>query len=58
VVDVTVLNTASRSRAEDAADRAVADIGAAIGPGDYRLVGGQMVTLLASPHDEAPRSAC
>lgn len=45
---MTVLNTASRSRAEDAAHRAVADIGATLGPGDYRLVGGQMVTLLVA----------
>jgi len=45
---VTVLTTASRSRAEDAAHRAVADIGTAIGPADYRLVGGQMVTLLVA----------
>lgn len=45
---MTVLTTASRSRAEDAAHRAVADIGATIDPGDYRLVGGQMVTLLVA----------
>jgi predicted nucleotidyltransferase len=48
VADVTVLTTASRSRAEDAAHRAVADLGATIGPGDDRLVGAQMVTLLVA----------
>lgn len=45
---MTVLTTESRSRAEDAAHRAVADIGATVSPGDYRLIGGQMVTLLVA----------
>lgn len=45
---MTALATASRSRAEDAAHRAVADIGEAISPSDYRLIGGQMVTLLVA----------
>jgi hypothetical protein len=45
---MTTLTTRSRSRAEDAAHRAVADIGKAVTPSDYRLIGGQMVTLLVA----------
>jgi hypothetical protein len=40
----------SRSPAEDAAHRAVADIADVVSPSDYRLIGGQMVTLLVARH--------
>lgn len=38
----------SRSRAEDAAHRAAADVADALGAADHRLIGGQMVTLLVA----------
>jgi hypothetical protein len=53
------LITRSRSRAEDAAHRAAADVAEAVDAADYRLIGGQMVTLLVAKYEppDAPQRA-
>jgi hypothetical protein len=56
---VSEVITRSRSRAEDAAHRAAADIADALDAPDYRLIGGQMVTLLVATYEppDAPQRA-
>jgi hypothetical protein len=53
------LITRSRSRAEDAAHRAAVDVADALDAADYRLIGGQMVTLLVAKYEppDAPQRA-
>lgn len=49
----------SQSRGEDAAHRAAADVADALDVADYRLIGGQMVTLLVAKYEppDAPQRA-